>query len=254
MKDRQNSEKTNPGEPVSRRRLLSKLARAGVVGAGAAVLGGTVMAEPALAGTDGDLVLGVSGQQTQTRTGIDAGGASIGFEVFTGLDAIGVYGIGGVAGVKGESGAVAGSSGVLGTSNGAGTSGVYGYINNQQTGHGVIGRADLGVGVLGDSTYGVGVDATSANDTALRVTGKAQFSRSGTTTIAGTSSSPKSFVTIPNVALASSSFIIATSQKNVAGVWVTAAVPNVSDGTITIHLNKAVTHNYAVGWMVIEHP
>lgn len=44
------------------------------------------------------------------------------------------------------------------------------------------------------------------------------------------------------------------AQKNVAGVFVAAAVPNVSGNSITIYLNKAVTTTYPVGWMVIEHP
>ena len=96
--------------------------------------------------------------------------------------------------------------------------------------------------------------ANSASGIALRVSGKAQFSRSGTATITGTTTTPKSSVVISNVALSSKSLVLATAQKNVAGVWVAAAVPNVSAKTVTIYLNKTVTVSYPVAWFIVEKP
>jgi hypothetical protein len=46
--------------------------------------------------------------------------------------------------------------------------------------------------------------------------------------------------------------VIATVQKNVAGVFVRAAVP--SADKVTIHLNKVVDENVPVGFMVIDPP
>jgi len=48
--------------------------------------------------------------------------------------------------------------------------------------------------------------------------------------------------------------VLATAQKNVAGVWVAAAVPNVSAKTVTIFLNKTVTVSYPVAWFIVEKP
>lgn len=60
----------------------------------------------------------------------------------------------------------------------------------------MAGRASGGVGVLGDSANGAGVWASSQNATALKVTGKAQFSRSGIATVAGTSAAPQKSVRV----------------------------------------------------------
>jgi hypothetical protein len=47
----------------------------------------------------------------------------------------------------------------------------------------------------------------------------------------------------------------ATLQKYVSGVFVVAAVPNVSGGYFTVYLNKAVTTSVGpIAWEVVEHP
>lgn len=151
----------------------------------------------------------------------------------------GVYGTGQANGVFGE------------TSNSI-ASGVYGQ--NDSTGYGVAGRANSGTGVLGDSANGVGVTANSPNGTALQVTGPAQFSRSGTATVAGTSAAPKKSVQV-SLPITAMSMMTATLQKYVAGVSVVAAVPNVSGGYFTIYLNKAVKTSVGpIAWIVTEMP
>ena len=131
-------------------------------------------------------------------------------------------------------------------------SGVYGQ--NDGTGFGVAGRASSGTGVLGDSANGVGVVASSQNATALQVTGKAQFSRSGVATVAGTAAAPKNSVKV-SLPITAKSMMTATLQKFVAGVYVVAAVPNVSGGFFTLYLNKAVTTSVGpIAWIVTERP
>ena len=138
---------------------------------------------------------------------------------------IAVGGQGGIHGVHG-SGSTAGVYGVSNTSNGSGVegdsdgdgNGVFGHANNSfasgvygqnlGTGYGVAGRANQGTGVLADSN----------NGTALTVNGKAQFSRSGTATVVGTAASPRSSVTVTNVALTLKSLVLVTPQKNGPGV------------------------------------
>jgi hypothetical protein len=142
-------------------------------------------------------------------------------------------------------------NGVWGHTDGSG-SGIYG--ENTGVGNGVLGYAPSATAVKGQTSAGTGVLATATSGTALKVSGKAQFSRSGTATITGTSSTPKASILISNVSVVSKSLILATPQKNVAGVWVQAAVPNVSARTITIFLNKAVTGSYPVAWFIVEKP
>ena len=240
-------------ERVSRRGLLGRLARAGAVGAGAAVIGGGVLADPALAGTDGDVVLGVANQATSGPTGILSSGGTGLYGESTAASGTGLVG----------RGSGTGSAGVIGVGL---AQGVYGY-NLETTGIGVKGEVDgvgsgvyglanaNGVGVFGDAPVnGIGVIAQGNGGSALDVRGKAKFSRSGTATIVGTLALPKASIVVPGVALSTNSLILVTAQKNVAGVWVRAAVPNVAGSSITIYLNKAVTTSMPVAWMVIEHP
>jgi hypothetical protein len=163
----------------------------------------------------------------------------------------------------GMSGGSGGASGVYGENDGNGN-GVYGHASNSSasgvygqnggTGFGVAGRAAGGVGVLGDSANGTGVWASSQNATALRVSGKAQFSRSGVATVAGTSSAPKKSVKV-SLPITGKSMMTALLQKFVAGVYVVAAVPNVTGGYFTIYLNKAVSTSVGpIAWMVTEKP
>jgi hypothetical protein len=172
----------------------------------------------------------------------------------------GVFGKGGTYGVEGTTTGTgvygntdaAGQNGVYGHANNAGGSGVYGQ--NDGAGYGVAGRATGGIGALGDSANGIGVWANSQNATALEVSGKAQFSRSGVATVAGTPAAPKNSVRV-SLAITAKSMMTATLQKYVAGVYVVAAVPNVSGGYLTIYLNKTVTTSVGpIAWMVTERP
>jgi hypothetical protein len=143
-------------------------------------------------------------------------------------------------------------NGVYGHASNSSASGVYGQ--NGGTGFGVAGRAPGGTGALGDSANGTGVWASSQNATALKVSGKAQFSRSGVATVAGTSAAPKKSMKV-SLLITGKSMMTALLQKFVAGVYVVAAVPNVTGGYFTIYLNKAVTTSVGpIAWIVTERP
>ncbi|MFL5796886.1 MAG: hypothetical protein ACJ77A_02995 [Actinomycetota bacterium] len=174
----------------------------------------------------------------------------------------GVTGQGGAVGVSGN-GALTGVSGTggngvygEGTENGVqakgGTFGVFAEGDD----YGVYARApNHGVYGQATSSTGAGVEAAGTNGaTALRVTGKAQFSRSGLATVAGTNAAPKSSVVISKVSLSGKSLVLATPQKSVAGVFVQGAIPSVSARTVIIQLNKAVTVGYPVAWFIVERP
>ena len=56
------------------------------------------------------------------------------------------------------------------------------------------------------------------------------------------------------VALTAKSLVLVTPQKNVAGVWVQAAVKSAANSRFTVFLNKTVSVSYPVARMVIEKP
>jgi hypothetical protein len=118
---------------------------------------------------------------------------------------------------------------------------------------GSLGGPRAGVaGQAPDALGFVGVAATAGDaGTALRVTGRAQFSRSGNASVpAG-----RSFV-IVNVAgeLTSGSLVLATPMFNRSGVYVQSAVPNPATGQIRINLNKVASSSSAtpIAWFVIN--
>jgi len=147
----------------------------------------------------------------------------------------------GVFGFNGGAG-----NGVFGNVHNSGASGVYGQ--NDGTGFGVAGRANGGVGTLGDSADGVGVWASSQHATALKVTGRAQFSRSGVLTVAA----GKSTATQAGVALTRASLVLATVQQDRPGVWVRSAVPTVTAHSFTVHLSRTVPARTRVAWFVVN--
>jgi hypothetical protein len=158
------------------------------------------------------------------------------------------------------------SSGVWGDSDdgngvvGTGTTGVFGigwwgvYAYGRSA---VTGDADVGeTGVHGFSgptaaplpVAGVGVQATAGTTAqiALNVVGKAKFSRSGRTYV-GTNT----YLRRVNMAgVTTSSYILATLQTRRTGVYVHAVVP--AAGYFVIYLNKSVTANTYVGYLVIN--
>jgi hypothetical protein len=205
----------------------------------------------------GVLGLSAAGIVTEGSTwpgdGVHGHGATNGVSGLTGNGgASGVYGQndGGGYGVAGRSTAGIGvfgqalgaADGVDGLAANSCCSAVYGL--NTGAGNGVAGRADTGTGVLAASTGGIG----------LKVDGKAQFSRAGTATVTGTTAAPKSSIRINNVALSFKSLVFTTPQKNVGGVWIQSAVPNVAGSSVTIYLNKAVTVSYPIAWFIVERP
>ena len=151
-------------------------------------------------------------------------------------------------GVSGQSHSNAGVSGA--SVNGTG---VYG---GSISGPGVFG-ATAGNGqpaVSGDDTSsggGYGVLAASANGKALQVNGVAAFSRSGLATIAGTSTSPLSSVTVTGVALTAASMVLATPQTHSGKVAVAAVVTHPTTSSFTLYLTANVTVSFNVAWFVI---
>jgi hypothetical protein len=212
--------------------------RSGVVGAalGATVVAVALTSNPAAQAAGESLVLGsfISNGQctpgttncTDFVTGVTSHGGGLTFRADGGT---------GLSGVS-----LSGDPGVSGHSQGEGGTGVSGAGTDE--------------GVHGFSESGIGVAALSNSGTALSVSGKAQFSRSGTATVTGTMGAPKSSVTVTNVALTAKSLVLVTPQKDVSGVWVRAAVPDTSNAQFTVYLNKKVSVGFPVAWMVIERP
>ena len=94
-----------------------------------------------------------------------------------------------------------------------------------------------GVGVLGYATNnpGVGISAQNAHDgIALEVTGAAAFSRSGIATVPAGASS----VTVIGVSLKAASFVLATVQQAVPGVFVESVARDPANSAFTIHLKQ----------------
>jgi hypothetical protein len=186
--------------------------------------------------TQGEAVIAGFGNAATSTTGITNGnfGEAFAATTYTGNPSSAILGQ-----------AFSGGNGVFGLSDSNTASGVYGQ--NDGSGFGVAGRAIDGTGVLADS----------ANGTALSVSGKAQFSRSGLVTI----TYPATSKVVSGVSLTAKSLVIATNQKYVAGVYVVAAVPKLSgsSNSFTIYLSKApgtsaAPKSVTVAWQAIEHP
>lgn len=148
--------------------------------------------------------------------------------------------------------------------------GVYGFVDgtgipdgfvaagvwgDSFTGDGVFGSGSIGVGgaggwgVAGYSQVagGIGVFADSlAPAIALRVNGKAHFSRSGKVLVGKT----KKSVSVSLAGVTSSSMILATIQANKLGLYIRGAVP--SANKFTIYLSKAPGTTVRIAWMVLD--
>ena len=233
--------------------------------------GGEYGVKGALSGLSG---YGVYGDGIDTGTGVEGVSSSIGHPGVRGVntnadaDAAGVSGDGAFGpGVKGTS---AGSTGVIGQ---AMTYGVYGqamtygvYGTSDITGvegvggvRGVHGHSDQGSGVVATTVKGwalevqatgtgTGVHAESAGGTALDVTGKVVFNRSGRATIASGKSSL--VVTVPG-GVAATSLCFATLTVFRSGVSVAAVRPNYPAGKMTVYLNKAIGARTVLSWVVL---
>jgi hypothetical protein len=228
----------------TRREVLAGAAGATGVLAAQAIVG----TKDAFAGSDGDVVLGVDNQLTSGATGVQSsdvtglhGRCTNQLSTATGVfgeGPVGVHGTGGYVGVQGDGQ----SYGVSGTGN----TGVYG-TSSVQGGEGVRGNVQNGTGVSAISLAGTGLNAYSfsgiaiyaqgqaAGSFALNVLGRAAFDRSGLVSISYPNKSTT--VSVPN-GLTASSLTLATVQ-DASGVYVKSAVPNTSNGTVQINLNKA---------------
>jgi hypothetical protein len=148
----------------------------------------------------------------------------------------------------------AGGNGLIGK----GITGVLGR-STSINGSGVLGEelteSPLGRGVQGISHNGWGVYAVSPGGQALRVDGRATFSRSGLVVVpAG-----QSQVTVTGIPLsASSSFperpslVLALVQQQNTSVFVTAAKPDVAGSRITIELNRRARTPTTVAWFIVN--
>ncbi|MDP9331244.1 MAG: hypothetical protein M3P11_11475 [Actinomycetota bacterium] len=157
---------------------------------------------------------------TSGGTGVRGSGASYG------LYGTGLYGAVGVGTAYG----------FYGSTSSTGGSGVYGLNSGTSgTAYGVRGSAPTGTGVLADSSSG----------TALRVSGKAIFSRSGIVSVPAGAKSVQ--VTMSGVT--TTSMILATVQQSGA-FYVKSAVP--TSGSFTININKAPSSPVAVAYFVLN--
>jgi hypothetical protein len=139
----------------------------------------------------------------------------------------------------------AGGYGVSGSTGGSTAAGVWG--SNAGGGQGVRGTSVSGVGVRGTAKTGVGVHAQAdPGAVALRVDGRVQFQRSGRVKVNAGQSSV--LVTLAGVTTAS--YVIATLQANVAGLYVRGVVP--AAGSFRIYLSKAVASTVYVGYLVVN--
>jgi hypothetical protein len=186
---------------------------------------------------------GVQGY-SQTDAGVNGFGV---YGVWASGSLYGVQGGGDTAGVLGWG--HTGVTGILGYSGGwplpeaPAKTGVYGYAAQDAT----------AAGVTGSSTVGTGVFAVATTGTALRVSGKARFSRSGKASVAA----GRSYVDITVAGgLTSHSVVHATLQTYRSGVAVAAVRVNYpSAGKARIYLTKVASASAGtyVGWLVAEY-
>jgi len=96
--------------------------------------------------------------------------------------------------------------------------------------------------IILDDSGGVTIDSPS-----IQIDGVASFSRSGVMTVpAGTGSA-----TVRGVELTGNSFVVATLQDNIPGLFVRAAVPNPAARSITCYLDRATPQAARVAWFVL---
>jgi hypothetical protein len=215
---------------------------------------------PASAGVDGDLVLGsfISNGNcdngatncTGSVTGVTskAGGLTYRAEDGTGLSGF----------------SRSGDPGVSGSSQGEGGTGVKGVgpaygVEGQGDSYGLYGHdSSVGVyaqgtseGVHGFSNSGTGVAALSNSGTALSVSGKVTFSRSGKTGIAGGHKSKS----VSLSGLTAATLVTATLQGGpITGLHVASVQIRPAIDKFTIYLSKDVPagKTKTVGWFVVN--
>jgi len=211
---------------------------------------------------------------TSTVTGVAAltvSDATVGATALSGsvsgVGAIGVYGLAENGfGLLGDTALVSKGNGAIGAwGRDRDTPGKIGTAGTSYEGVGIVGYAAPGagdslpptpgglVGVYGYAPTGTGVVAQSDDGAALRVTGKAAFSRSGRVSLP----KGKAYVDVDLASkggLAGSPLCFATIQTRRPGVHVETVRPNYpSAGKLRIYLNKVAssTSSTSIAWMVM---
>jgi hypothetical protein len=193
--------------------------------------------------TNGQLPLSVTSTGGQapaiTGTGDTAGISGFGGTGtgVTGSGGYGVQGIGTVAGVDGLGEGFDGPSSI----------GVFGH--NATTG--VYGWGPIGVEAQGEGADSTGLRASpgsTENGYAIDALGKVKLKESGKIVVQAGNDRVTKF----DVRLLAGSIVLVTSQQNRDGVFVQAAVPNVTGDRFTVFLNKPVTRNTTFAWVVIN--
>ena len=168
----------------------------------------------------------------------------------------------GVVGVAGSLGSISSNvalTGVYGYSDPSNTAGFVGAgVWGESDDFGVIGDGAVGVfgdgfiGALGvaEDIDGVGVLASTnvSGARALRVEGRAEFTRSGRATLPAGAS--KRVVALAGCT--ASTLIIANIAANRSGRYVRAVVP--ASGSFTIYLNRSVASSTPVAWIAFTNP
>jgi hypothetical protein len=168
----------------------------------------------------------------------------------------------GVVGVAGETGSVADNIGLTGVYGYADPSLAEGFVGAGVWGDspdiGVIGTGATGVqgvGIWGVQGYteepgGVAVYAQSADAgaRALRVEGRAEFTRSGRVSMGSGTSTKK----VSLAGCTSNTMIMAMMASNRSGRWVRAVVP--TTGSFTIYLNGTLSSAAYVVWIALTNP
>jgi hypothetical protein len=219
------------------------------------VRGSTVSGSGVYGENTGSTGIGVEGRTSGVGSAVFGHATTNGVGVYGKSETgTGTYGVGGPRGVYGSGTA----TGVEGSAGNAGT-GVYGH-NSGSTGIGVWGKTDgvgsavfgearfNGVGVYGKSEFGAALRGDSPSGTALQVTGKATFSRSGVVTLGSSASS----VTKTGVPLTAASYVLATLQTNTLGLFIQGAVPNPAGSSITIYFSKTAPIGTKVAFFVVN--
>jgi hypothetical protein len=152
--------------------------------------------------------------------------------------------------------------------------GVYGFASDDGTGGiptGVVGQG-IDTGVYGNGTYGVdgegdlvGVFAASINNAvpsaialwaattsishrALRVEGRAEFTRSGRNYVPSGASAKTIYLS----GVTSSSLVFAVLSTNRSGIFVRAVAP--TTGKFVVYLNAKVPGTTYFSWIVLTNP
>jgi hypothetical protein len=208
-----------------------------------------------LAGAHAGAGVGVSGASAEGVGVLGAVGDGSDLGDFSGTGVVGYADA--VTGVIGTAGLSDGFIGALGS----GMIGVYGSADSI----GVIGDGlDVGVygaaypggiGVLGlvgeepatmPVDVGVYASASEPSATALLVNGKVKFSRGGRVAMSGSATT----LTITMAGVTPYSYVLATLQTSVSGVYIRAVVP--ATGSFKIYLSKAAGKTVKVGYLVVN--